>query len=146
MTVLGSLISNRGSGRVLKSEMMKKINAGVDYKKNLLVFNYDKNRTWQKGLQIRRAIEYMILNDKIDLEQVMDFPIAGGYGDANFAILYDVKKVQRRAGAVNIPRMDSKTVDKFLKRQKVNLPKVKDKIDNKTVALLEDFLLDRGRV
>ena len=75
----------------------------------------------------------------------MNFPIAGGYGDANFAILYDVETIQRRAGAVNIPRMDKKTIDKFLKRQKVNLPKVKDKIDNKTVTQLEKFLLGRAR-
>jgi len=141
MTVIGSLISNRGSGRVLSSVMMDKINKGQDYKKNLLVFNYDKNRVWQQGLQTRRAIEYLILNDKIDVNDVLNFPIAGGYGKTNFALLYDVNKVQKRAGAVNIPRTDNATVQKFLKQQKINLPKVKEKIDTKTLKHLENFIL-----
>jgi len=145
MTVLGSLISNRGSGRILASKMMEKLNAGKPYEKNLLAFNFDKNRTWRQGLQTRRAIEYLILNDKIDLKEVMNFPIAGGYGKANFALLYDVKKVQCRAGAINIPRTDKATINKFLQRQKVNLPKVKDKIDNKTVKNLQNFVLAQGR-
>lgn len=145
MTVLGSLISNRGSGRILASKMMEKLNAGMPYEKNLLVFNFDKNGVWQQGLQTRRAIEYLILNDKIDLKEIMNFPIAGGYGHANFALLYDVKNVQRRARAVNVPRTDDVTIKKFLKRQKMNLPKVKDKIDNKTVKNLQSFILARGR-
>ena len=83
----------------------------------------------------------MILNDKIDVNDVLNFPIAGGYGKTNFALLYDVNKVQKRAGAVNVPRTDKATVQKFLKQQKINLPKVKEKIDNKTVKHLENFML-----
>ena len=135
---ISSFVYNIGNPLFEKSTFLKKLN-----KKNKSAFAEMTRfnvcaKKWNQGLQVRRGIEYLIATGKLNPDELLDFRASGGYDPENLGLLFDLKKLRKTPGKMNLPTSSSEKLMQFVKRQKRNGRKVKNIMDIKTVQQVSD--------
>lgn len=133
-----SFVYNIGSPLFESSTFLKKLNKED---KNAFVemtrFNSCAGK-WNKGLQVRRGIEYLMATGKLNPDDLLDFRASGGYDPENLGLLFDLKKLRKSPGKMNLPIMSADKIKTFvLSQQRAGL-KVKNIMDMKTVQRVSD--------
>lgn len=135
---ISSFVYNIGNPLFEKSTFLKKLN-----KKNKSAFAEMTRfnvcaKKWNQGLQVRRGIEYLIATGKLNPDELLDFRASGGYDPENLGLLFDLKKLRKTPGKMNLPTSSSEKLMQFVKSQKRNGRKVKNIMDIKTVQQVSD--------
>lgn len=109
---LGLFVYNIGKSGFANSSVLQELNAGntIAAFDNILKYNKVKGKrgglVFSRGLQKRRAYEYMIAQGNIALSDVIKMPIGSLYVDSAYELMYGGKTAKDFAGE-NIVKPDS---------------------------------------
>ena len=131
-----SFIYNVGSTLFERSTFLKKLNKkDKNAFAEMTKFNSCAVK-WNQGLQVRRGIEYLMATGKLNPEDLLDFRASGGYDPENLGLLFDLKKLKKIPGRMNLPKNSPEVIQRFvLSQQRVGV-KVKNIMDMKTVQIV----------
>ena len=128
-----SFVYNVGSTLFERSTFLRKLNKNdKNAFAEMTKFNSCAGK-WNQGLQVRRGIEYLMATGKLNPDDLLDFRASGGYDPENLGLLFDLKKLRKSPGKMNLPIMSADKIKTFvLSQQRAGL-KVKNIMDMKTV-------------
>ena len=134
VVAIASWIYNLGEDAFKRSTFLKKLNAGDENAfAEMTRYNVCAGK-WNRGLQVRRGIEYLLAEGHLNPSEIVHFRASGGYDKDNLNLLFGKRKDwKNRKGKQSIPNVDQKDIASFVRSQKAGGIKVSEIMDRKTV-------------